>query len=88
MVFPKNIRQTVFHDSLPEIVTTATHNLSIQMPKQEWSQAVAEDGRGGKSQAKLAPNPGELAGQARLAPNSGELAGLQASPGKPIFGSI
>ena len=54
MVFPKNIRQTVFHDSLPEIVTTATHNLSIQMPRQKWSQAVAEDGRGGKSQANIA----------------------------------
>ena len=51
MVFPKNISQTVFLDSLPEIIETAIHNLSLQMPKQEWSQAVAEEEEGPASQA-------------------------------------
>jgi len=49
MVFPKNISQTVFLDSLPEIIATAIHNLSLQMPKQEWSQV---SGRGGGGACK------------------------------------
>jgi len=51
MVFPKNISQTVFLDSLPEIIATAIHNLSLQMPKQEWSQVSGREERRGGSQA-------------------------------------